>query len=328
MTRRSQHEVTNLNPLGAGALAGTGFPIDRHLTTELLGFSAPLENGLDATGSRDYMLDVLSANSTLGLELSRLAEEFILWSSYEFRTLTLDDGFAMGSSMMPQKKNPGPLELLRGRAGRAVGLHVAGMTMLKGLPSGYNRDLHEEKELLWRSFDMAIQSSALVPSLIHSTRINTARMEELAHKNFGSATEIANYLVRIHAVPFRQAHHIVGSFVGEMNRQERNLEGCEPDLLAHLHRNGVPTATHDDCIQMIDPRAIVRSYESFGGTGPKAVAAASERLSHRLNVMKERLAYDQSVTDGAYERCLKIAARAGKDEPADSASLLALVKSF
>ena len=198
MTRRSQHEVTNLNPLGAGALAGTGFPIDRHLTTELLGFSAPLENGLDATGSRDYMLDVLSANSTLGLELSRLAEEFILWSSYEFRTLTLDDGFAMGSSMMPQKKNvratkpkrpqleslrllcaraggngpyfstcfssgpsrlayialrphmtrqPGPLELLRGRAGRAVGLHVAGMTMLKGLPSGYNRDFHEEKEV-------------------------------------------------------------------------------------------------------------------------------------------------------------------------------------
>ena len=130
------HTLTNLNPLGAGAIAGTSFPIDRHLTTTLMAFAEPLENGLDATGARDYLLDVLSANSILGLELSRLAEELILWSSYEFGTITLDDGFAMGSSMMPQKKNPGPLELLRGRAGRAVGLHVSAMVMNKGVRDG------------------------------------------------------------------------------------------------------------------------------------------------------------------------------------------------
>ena len=144
-------------------------------------------------------------------------------------------------------------------------------------------------------------------------------MEELAHKNFGSATEIANYLVRVHDVPFRQAHHIVGSFVGEMSRQGRSLEGCEPDLLAHLQRNGVPTATADDCAQMIDPKAIVRSYESFGGTGPKAVAAASRNLQQRLSDERVRLASDKAQVEDAYKRCLHIA-RSAAHQPEETAA--------
>ena len=249
-----------------------------------------------------------------------------MWSSYEFRTLTLDDGFAMGSSMMPQKKNPGPLELLRGRAGRAVGLHVGAMVLNKGLPSGYNRDFHEEKELIWRAFDMAIKSTEIIPALVRTTQINTKRMEELSTKNFGSATEIANYLVRVHDVPFRQAHHIVGSFVGEMTRQSRNLEGCEPDLLKHLHRNGVEKATIDDCHSMIDPRAIIKTYESFGGTGPKAVAAATGRLRERVSAARGRLAADLNKETSAYERCLRIARAAGANPQDTAAGLMKIIK--
>lgn len=322
------HRLTNLNPLGGGAIAGTSFPIDRFLTTELLGFSEPLENGLDAIGARDYMLDALSANATLGIEMSRLADEFIMWSSYEFGTLVMDDGFAMGSSMMPQKKNPGPLELMRGRAGRLIGYHTAGMSMLKGLPSGYNRDFHEEKEILYRSYELATSASAIVPALVRTTTINTARMEQLAYKNFGSATEIANYLVRVHAVPFRQAHHIVGSFVGEMTRQGRNFEGCETDLLAHLKERGVANATDSDVRHMLEPKLIVQSYESYGGTGPKSVAAASVRLRERLTAMKASLAKDQQVADSAYERCLNIARSAGANPQKSGAELRKLIEGF
>lgn len=156
------------------------------------------------------MLETLSANASVSVTLSRLAEEFIYWSSWEFRSLTLDDGFAMGSSMMPQKKNPGALELLRGRAGRITGMLSAGMTMMKGLPSGYNRDFHEDKEILIHSCDLINRAIEVIPPLVESTTINAKRMEELAYANFANATELANYLVAKHNVPFRRAHDIVG----------------------------------------------------------------------------------------------------------------------
>jgi len=136
------YDCTDQNPLGSGAIAGNSLPIDRELTTKLMGFQTIHEHGLDATSARDFMLDTCHAVTSLQTTYSRLAEEFVLWSSYEFRSITLDDGFAMGSSMMPQKKNPGPCELLRGRSGRIHGLHAAALTMMKGLPSGYNRDFH------------------------------------------------------------------------------------------------------------------------------------------------------------------------------------------
>jgi len=174
---KQAYDRIDASPLGGGAIAGTSFPIDRRLTAELLGFQKVRTHSLDATGNRDWMCEVLNANATLHTTWSRLAGELITWSSYEYRTVTLDDGFAMGSSMMPQKKNPGPCELLRGRQGIMNGYAAAGLTMLHGLPSGYNRDFHEEKELLFASCAMACRAAAVVPALVGTTTFNLARMK-------------------------------------------------------------------------------------------------------------------------------------------------------
>jgi hypothetical protein len=218
----------------AGALAGTSFPLDRELTTKLLGFQEVHPHGLDATSSRDFMLDILYACSSVQVTMSRLAEELIFWGSHEFRTVTLDDGYAMGSSMMPQKKNPGSLELLRGRSGRIFGLLQAGtslsgfdfllfefnfvffvlfvwvcvlfvfclihfypylhaeslgLVLMKGLPSGYNRDFHEDKEILVEVLDLMHKALPIIPALVESTTLNYERMEELTYGAFCTATE-------------------------------------------------------------------------------------------------------------------------------------------
>lgn len=163
---KAAYDTTDENPLGSGAICGTSFPIDRALTTRLLGFQKIHQHGLDATSSRDFFLETLSACAITYTTFSRLAEELILWSSFEFRSVTLDDGFAMGSSMMPQKKNPGSCELIRGRAGRVNGLLVAGFTMMKGLPSGYNRDFHEDKEILVNMFEILNTCTPVVRNFI------------------------------------------------------------------------------------------------------------------------------------------------------------------
>ncbi len=175
--RQAAYDLTDMNVLGSGAIAGTSFPIDRNITSRLMGFQRVHEHALDATSSRDFMMEVLNANAVLQTHYSRLAEELILWSSWEFRTITLDDGFAMGSSMMPQKKNPGPLELMRGRAARMIGYSTAGMILMKGLPSGYNRDFHEEKELLVASLELVQRATDVIPPLVRTTTINTDRMK-------------------------------------------------------------------------------------------------------------------------------------------------------
>ena len=215
---KAAYDCIDACPLGGGAISGTSFPIDRRLTAELLGFQVVRPHALDATGNRDWMCEVLNANATLHTTWSRLAGELITWSSYEYRTVTLDDGFAMGSSMMPQKKNPGPCELLRGRQGIMSGYATAGLTLLHGLPSGYSRDFHEEKELLFASCEMANRAAAIIPALVESTSFNLPRMAQLCDKNFMTATELANHLVAVHGVPFRATHHIVGSLVGQLSR--------------------------------------------------------------------------------------------------------------
>ncbi len=215
------------------------------------------------------MLDTLAANASVSVTLSRLAEEFIYWSSWEFRSLTLDDGFAMGSSMMPQKKNPGALELLRGRAGRLTGMLSAGMTMMKGLPSGYNRDFHEDKEILIHSCDLINRAIEVIPPLIESTTINTKRMEELAYANFANATELANYLVAKHNVPFRRAHDIVGSLVGKLYRRGENFSNTQL-CFEHLKEEGV-NAPDSEVLNVLNPKAVMMSYTSLGGTSPQSV---------------------------------------------------------
>jgi argininosuccinate lyase len=270
----------DLSPLGGGAIAGTSFPIDRTVTRDLMGFKGIQEHCLDATGNRDAFLEAISAAAILTHTTSRLADEMIMWSSFEFRSITLDDGFAMGSSMMPQKKNPvcfassfshcgqGPLELIRGRTGRMYGYLVAGLTMMKGLPSGYNRDFHEDKEIVYRSLRLAAQTLEVIPALIQSTTLNKERMHQLAYENFASATELANTLVR-RGIPFRQAHHIVGTLVGDLTRSGRNfsdLKACH----AHLQKNNI-NMTMDEVKATLEPADIVKTYNSLGGTSPKAV---------------------------------------------------------
>ncbi len=303
------YDLTDQNPLGTGAIAGTSFPIDRRLTTELLGFQSVHEHGLDATSSRDFMLEVLSSSAILMTTVSRLAEELIFWSSYEFRTLVLDDGFAMGSSMMPQKKNPGTVELLRGRSGRINGLLVAGLTLMKGLPSGYNRDFHEEKEILAESLDLINRAIEIVPALVRSTTIDKARMAELSSANFATATELANYLVRVHGVPFRQAHHVVGSLVGDLSRRGETFTAVEACIL-HLKKSGID-ATDAELREVLDSRKVMLSYRSQGGTAPEPVREMLAGFGRTLERQRARLLGDRRRVTLGYEACRAIARDAG-----------------
>lgn len=308
---KSAYDVSDENPLGSGAIAGTSFPIDRHLTTRLLGFQRVHDHGLDATSARDFMLDGLTSAATLYTTFSRLAEELILWSSWEFRSVTLDDGFAMGSSMMPQKKNPGPLELLRGRAGRVNGLVSAGYTMMKGLPSGYNRDFHEDKEIMVELFNIVNAGTEIIPALVQSTTLNLARMAELPAANFSNATELANFLVSKHQVPFRQAHHIVGSLVGELTRSGRNFTD-EAACMKHLEKNGIK-CTAEELHQVLDGKSVMLSYNSYGGTGPHAVKNMIASYEDRLRQLTQECQKDRVRLENAYKACRELAVDAGKN---------------
>ena len=221
---KQAYDVTNTNPLGAGALTGTSFPINRYLTTYLLGFADVQAHCLDAVTARDFTLQILSSLATLFSTLSRLAEEIIYGISYEYRTMVLDDSFAMGSSMMPQKKNPGVLELARARAGKMYGILMSMLTMLKGLPSGYNRDYHEDKVNLVDALTLTSDTLRVMNSVMKTLTVNKARLAELAEKNFASATELANYLVREHNVPFRLCHRVAGYVVGQLVEEGKNFK--------------------------------------------------------------------------------------------------------
>jgi len=303
------YDVTDENPLGSGAISGTSFPIDRLLTTKLMGFQKVHVHCLDATSSRDFMLEILSAVSILETTLSRLAEEFIFWSSYEFGTLQLDDGFAMGSSMMPQKKNPGPLELLRGRSGRINGLLSAGLTMMKGLPSGYNRDFHEDKEILVECFNLIIPAVSWIPELILSTTMKFERMSDLTYSSYCTATEVANYLVSKHNVPFRQAHHIVGSLVGELSRSGRNFKDWD-FCVDWITKKNKLDANVDELKKVFDPKSVMLSYNSLGGTGKAATEAMLTDYNECITEHKKVLKADQNRVDSAYNTTRAIAEKA------------------
>lgn len=307
---KAAYDLTDASPLGAGALAGSAFPIDRELSARLLGFQRVDEHSMDTTSARDFMLEILSANAILETTASKLAEEFILWSSYEFRTVSLDDGFAMGSSMMPQKKNPGSVELLRGRSGRMNGYLMAGLTMMKGLPSGYNRDFHEEKEITFASLELANLMATMLPQLIATTTFNKTRMEELSYANFSAATELANYLVRNHAVPFRKAHHIIGSLVGELSRAGTNFSDVDT-CLAHFAKNNI-AISKAEMTKVTDTREVMRSYASQGGTAPEAVRAMLTTYTTQLAAYRREIEVDKQRVDSAREATFTIARSLGE----------------
>jgi argininosuccinate lyase len=324
---KQAYDCTDETPLGAGAISGTSFLTqDRHLTKRMLGFQKVQEHTLDGTSARDYFLQSLGAAATMNNHWSRLAEEFILWSSYEFRTVTLDDGFAMGSSMMPQKKNPGSLELMRGRAGRVTGILMAGDTMTKGFPSGYNRDFHEDKEIMVELFSLVARATEIVPALVTSTTFNLDRMAELPDYSFAAATELANFLV-IKGTPFRQAHHVVGGLVGELSRAGENFKTNRPKCYEYIRNNGVE-ATDAEIDAVLEPKSVMESYNTLGGTGPKAVQAMLDNQDARLEELRAEYQADQDRVDSAYERSRALAREMREVQTSDEIAALVTKHGF
>ncbi|MEZ0347023.1 MAG: argininosuccinate lyase, partial [Thermus sp.] len=258
-------ERLNESPLGAAALAGTGFPIDRHFTAKELGFARPMRNSLDAVGSRDFALEVLSALNIGMLHLSRLAEELILYSTEEFGFVEVPDAFATGSSIMPQKKNPDILELIRAKAGRVLGALVGLSAVVKGLPLAYNKDLQEDKEPLLDALATYRDSLKLLAALLPGLRWRRERMWRAAEEGFSLATELADYLAE-KGLPFREAHHVVGRLVRRLVEEGRSLKDL---TLAELKAHHPLFA--EDVLPLLRLETAIHRRRSFGGTAPEAV---------------------------------------------------------
>lgn len=270
-------ERADLMPLGAGALAGTTFPIDRELVARELGFSKLYENSLDAVSDRDYILEFLSASAILMVHLSRLAEELILWSSREFGFVELDDAFSTGSSIMPQKKNPDVPELVRGKTGRVVGHLTALLIVLKGLPLAYNKDLQEDKEALFDTADTVCASLKIFTDLIATLKVNEGRMLAAARGDFSTATDLADYLAR-RGLPFREAHAVVGRLVQKCLAAGKALEDLTLDELRAASPLFGP-----DALAVLQVEHSVARRTSRGGTAPAQVEEALKRAEAILS---------------------------------------------
>ena len=266
----------NVLPLGSGALAGSGFPFDREAMARDLGFAALTANSMDVSADRDFALDFLYAASVTMLHLSRLAEDWILYSSEEFGWLELSDAVTSGSSLMPQKKNPDSLELIRGKCGRVMGSLQALMVTLKGLPLTYNRDMQEDKEPLFDAADQVAGSLEMARGVIASARLNPERPLAAAQESWIVATDLAEALARA-GTPFHQAHQLVGRLVLESVRTGRKPADWSAAELARFAPEFTP-----DMARLLDAREGLRSREIPGGTGPRAVAQALEEARARL----------------------------------------------
>ncbi len=269
--RRLDNAYVNVdsNPLGSCALAGTSFPIDRKLTTKLLGFSSLHKHGLDVISSRDFIAETLCALTILMSNLSKLAEELVYWSTYEFGILELDDSYTAGSSIMPQKKNPCVAELVRGRTGRVYGCLMQLLTMMKGIPMGYNRDLQEDKPPLWQANDELDIALDVMCGIVRTMKINKERLAELSGANFTTATELANHLVREKGISFRECHKIVGGLVGELHKKNKTF--MDFDEVDKQLRKANVSIDFDMMRQIFDPSKNIHTYKSLGSTSPKEV---------------------------------------------------------
>ena len=267
----------NILPLGAGALAGTTFPINRQRVADLLGFAGVADNSLDAVSDRDFAIETLGALSILMMHLSRFCEELILWSSHEFGWAEMGDNVTTGSSIMPQKKNPDVAELVRGKTGRVYGDLLALLTVMKGLPLAYNKDMQEDKEPLFDALDTATICLGVMNTLLKNTSFRTDRMAAALHGDFSTATDLADFLVR-QGLPFRQAHEVVGKIVGECVRSGRVLEDLTTDDLVAASE----LFAGSDAAALVSPQGSADARQAWGGTGREAVAAQLERARQRL----------------------------------------------
>jgi argininosuccinate lyase len=273
----------NLCPLGAGALSGTSFPIDRELLAAELGFAMPAPNSMDAVADRDFVAEYLFVCALLMVHLSRLAQELILWSAPEYGYVELSDEHTTGSSIMPQKKNPDIAELIRGRSALAIGNLTGMLALLKGLPLTYNRDLQDDKPLLFATLDTVIPSVILMRQMLEKARWDTERMRAALRGDFSTATELADYLVR-KGVPFREAHAIVGGVVRECLQQGIALEDLTLEMLQRHHPR-----FEADALETIDPMHAIRARTIQGGTAPEAVQQQIEQAKQWLGVIEHQL---------------------------------------
>ena len=267
----------NESPLGAAALAGTSFPIDRHMTAEALGFDRPSANSLDAVADRDFALEFLAASSICAMHLSRFAEELVIWSSAQFRFVAMSDRFSTGSSIMPQKKNPDAAELVRAKIGRILGATVGLFTVMKGLPLTYSKDMQEDKEQVFDAADSLMLALAAMEGMVGDMSGNPDALRAAASSGFSTATDLADWLVREGGLPFRDAHHVTGRLVALAE-----AEGCDlPDLTLDQMKSAHDAIT-EGVFDVLGVDNSVASRTSYGGTAPEQVRAQIKRWKERL----------------------------------------------
>jgi len=259
----------NRCPLGAAALAGTGFPIDREMTAAALGFDGPTTNSLDSVSDRDFAIEYLTGAAQTGLHLSRLAEEFVMWASQPFGFVSLSDQWSTGSSIMPQKRNPDAAELVRGHSGRIVGLMTGLMVTMKGLPLAYSKDMQDDKPPVFECHGLLALSIAAMTGMVESATFRTDRMRALAEAGFATATDLADWLVREAGLPFREAHHVTGRAVKRAEESGVTLDALPIDELT-----AIDPRIDARVYGVLSVDASVASRRSFGGTAPDRVRAA------------------------------------------------------
>ena len=258
----------NYCPLGAGALAGTTYPLDREYTAELLGFDGPTLNSMDSVSDRDYLIEMLSAMSTVMMHLSRFCEEVIIWNSNEYQFVEIDDAYSTGSSIMPQKKNPDIAELVRGKTGRVYGALMSLLTTMKGIPLAYNKDMQEDKELVFDAIDTTKGCLALFTGMLRTMRFRKQRMEDSAKNGFTNATDAADYLVN-HGVPFRDAHGIVGQLV--LYCIDKNIA---LDDMSQEEYKAISPVFEEDIYEAISMKTCVEMRNTIGAPGKSAMEQA------------------------------------------------------
>tara|TARA_A100001035_G_C27744472_1_gene483264 strand:- start:601 stop:1449 length:849 start_codon:yes stop_codon:yes gene_type:complete len=261
--KRLKNNFENLkeNPLGSGALAGTSFNIDRNFTTKKLGFKNATNNSIDTVSDRDFVLDFLFASSVCSMHISRFAEEFIIWNSDAFKLISLNDSIVTGSSIMPQKKNPDSLEYLRGSAGSTYGNLFSMMTILKGLPLSYFKDLQNDKKIIFDTFDGLIDSIKVLNEILRNFSVNKNEMLELAKKGHITATDLADYLVKNLKYPFRKSYQITAKIVNYCDKNKKTLSELSLEEIKKIEPK-----VKDDVIGIFDLKNSINSKKSYGGT--------------------------------------------------------------
>lgn len=268
-------------PLGAAALAGTSFPIDRHMTAKELGFDRPTANSLDSVGDRDFALEALAAASICAMHLSRFAEELVIWTTAQFGFVRLSDKFSTGSSIMPQKRNPDAAELVRGKTGRVIGALNGLLIMMKGLPLTYGKDMQEDKEGLFDALSTLSLCLAATAGMVRDMEPNLERMREAAGSGYATATDLADWLVRTLKLPFRDAHHVTGRIVGMASDRGVGLED-----LSLAEMQGVDPRITKEVFSVLGVEKSVKSRTSYGGTAPANVKKQAQRWLKTLAKIK------------------------------------------